>query len=317
MANGLVYLGLGAAIMYLMDPQAGRKRRADLRNQLDATARRLERGKEVVVRDATNRTHGLLVETRQALEARRGHGEVPLHGPSLSEIADGALAAWRRENWSPAQRALAGAFGTGLATYGYFRGGVKGFTLCALGGALLARATANENLAALVKGEGLYVEKTLRVDAPVEQVFAYWRNLENFPQWMSHVREVRHIGGDRFHWTVDGPAGMPVEWDAELLNVSDNREMTWRSVEGSEVEHTGRVRFEPDGDGSRIHVQMRYAPPGGVIGHAVAKAFGVDPKSEMDEDLARLKSLIETGRVPHDAAAMRLAGDTPPTVSRH
>jgi uncharacterized membrane protein len=317
MANGLVYLGLGAAIMYLMDPQAGRKRRADLKNQLDATARRLERGKEVVVRDATNRTHGLLVETRQALAARRHHAEMTLHGPSLGEIANGTLASWRRENWSPAQRALAGAFGTGLATYGYFRGGLRGLSLCALGGALLARATANENLGTLVKGKGIYVEKTLRIDAPVEQVFAYWRNLENFPQWMSHVREVRYIGGDRFHWTVDGPAGIPVEWDAELLNVRDNREMTWRSVDGSEVEHTGRVRFEPDGEGSRVHVQMRYAPPGGVIGHAVAKAFGADPKSEMDEDLLRLKSLIETGRLPRDAAAMRLAGESPPSISRH
>lgn len=317
MANGLVYLGLGAAIMYLMDPQAGRKRRADLKNQLDATARQLERGKEVVVRDATNRTHGLLVETRQALEARRRNGEVTLHGPSFGEIANGTLNAWRRENWSPAQRALAGGFGTALATYGYFRGGLRGFSLCALGGALLARATANENLATLVKGKGIYIEKTLRVDAPVDQVFSYWRNLENFPQWMSHVREVRYLGGDRFHWIVDGPAGVPVEWDAELLNVSDNREMTWRSVEGSEVEHTGRVRFEPDGAGSRIHVQMRYAPPGGVIGHAVAKAFGADPKSEMDEDLARLKSLIEAGHVPRDAAAMRLAGETPPSISHH
>lgn len=317
MANGLVYLGLGAAIMYLIDPQAGRKRRADLRNQLDATTRRIQRGRDVVVRDAANRTHGLLVETRQALQARRHQSELTLHGPSLTEIANGTLASWRRESWSPAQRALAGGFGAGLATYGYFRGGVRGLALCALGGALLARATANENLAALVKGKGIYVEKMLRVEAPVEQVFAYWRNLENFPQWMSHVREVRYIGGDRFHWTVDGPAGVPVEWDAELLNVSDNREMTWRSVEGSEVEHTGRVRFEPDGAGSRVHVQMRYAPPGGVIGHAIAKAFGTDPKSEMDEDLARLKSLIETGRMPRDAAAMRLAGDSPPGIPHH
>ena len=317
MANGLVYLGLGAAIMYLMDPQSGRKRRGDLKNQLDATARRIERGRDVVVRDATNRTHGLLVETRQALEARRHQGELTLHGPSLGEIANGTLASWRRENWSPAQRALAGAFGAGMATYGYFRGGVRGLALCAAGGALLARATANENLAALVKGKGIYIEKTLRIDAPVEQVFAYWRNLENFPQWMSHVREVRYIGGDRFHWTVDGPAGVPVEWDAELLNVSENREMTWRSVEGSEVEHTGRVRFEPDGAGSRVHVQMRYAPPGGVIGHAIAKAFGTDPKSEMDDDLGRLKSLIETGRLPRDAAAMRLPGGAPPGIARH
>ena len=67
-----------------------------------------------------------------------------------------------------------------------------------------------------------------------------------------------YIGGDRYHWTVDGPAGVPVEWDSELLNVAENREMTWRSVEGADVDNTGRVRFQAERDGTRIDVQMRY-----------------------------------------------------------
>jgi uncharacterized membrane protein len=183
-----------------------------------------------------------------------------------------------------------------------------------MGGGLLARATTNREVKSLVKGQALPVEKTIRIAAPVEDVFAYWRNLENFPQWMSHVREVRYIGGDRYHWTVDGPAGVPVEWDSELLNVTENREMTWRSVDGAAVSHTGRVRFESDGDGTRVHVQLRYAPIGGVIGHAVAKAFGVDPKSEMDDDLLRLKSLVETGRLPRDSAVMRGGNGATPAM---
>jgi uncharacterized membrane protein len=318
MANPLVFLGLGAALMYLSDPQAGRKRRMDLRNQLDSTARKVQHGADVIARDASNRAHGLIAETRSAIDARR-QTVVAMNGPSLGSIVQNSVNTWRRDNWSPAQRALAGAFGTGMLAYGYLRGGVKGLALCLLGGGILARATANESLSTLVKGRGVQVEKTLRVEAPVEHVFAYWRNLENFPQWMSHVREVRYVGGDRYHWTVDGPAGVPVEWDSELLNVDENREMTWRSVAGSEVENTGRVRFEPDGVGTRIHVQMHYAPPGGVIGHAVAKAFGVDPKSEMDDDLMRMKSAIETGRPARDAAAQQRidTGAPPPSVSRH
>jgi uncharacterized membrane protein len=122
------------------------------------------------------------------------------------------------------------------------------------------------------------------------------------------VREVRYVGGDRYRWIVDGPAGVPVQWSSELLKVSENREMTWRTVAGSTVEHTGRVRFERDGDGTRVHVQLRYAPPGGVIGHVVAKAFGVDPRSEMDDDLQRLKSLVETGQLPRDGAMQRRLG---------
>ena len=304
MANGLVYLGLGAALMYFMDPQAGRKRRNDFRNQCAASARRLEHGRDVIVRDATNRAHGLLVETRQALEARRSR-DPAANAPTLGAVMNGTLASWSREHWSPSQRAVAGFFGAAVAGIGFLRGGARGVALCALGAGLVARATANENITEIVKPKGIHVEKVVRIAAPVEEVFAYWRNLENFPQWMSHVREVRYIGEDRFHWVVDGPAGMPVEWDAELLNVSENREMTWRSVEDSQVYHVGRVRFEPDNDGTRVHVQLKYSPPGGVIGHVVAKAFGTDPKTEMDEDLVRMKNLIETGTPPRDSAAER------------
>jgi len=307
----LLFLGLGAALMFFGDPQAGRKRRADMRNQLDAARRRLEHGTDVVVRDATNRAHGLIVETRNAIAPPEGR----LHGPSLKEVAADACASWSRANWSPAQRALAGAFGASVATVGYFRGGVKGFLYCLAGGALLARATANESLGEIARG-GIFVEKTVRIDAPVAQVYAYWRNLENLPQWMSHVRDVRYLGGDRYHWIVDGPAGKPVEWDSELLNVVENQEMTWRSVEGSQVDHTGRVRFEEDGDGTRIHVLLRYYPPGGVVGHVVAKAFGVDPKTSMDDDLLRMKSVVETGRPARDAAALR-RDEPPPSYSRH
>ena len=72
----------------------------------------------------------------------------------------------------------------------------------------------------------------------------------------------------------------------------------------------------PDGNGSRIIVQLRYMPPGGVVGHVVAKAFGVDPKSHMDDDLARMKSAVETGKAPRDSAGQRYAG-APPNEIRH
>jgi uncharacterized membrane protein len=303
--NGLVFLGVGAALMYLMDPQNGRKRRADLQNQALATQRRLEHGAQVVVRDASNRAVGAMSELRTWLEDQRRQRE------SLAALPPSIRPS---QSWSPTQRALSGAVGAGAFAWGYLRGGVRGYAMCALGSALMARATSNQDLAALMRG-GIPVEKTLHIDAPLEEVYAHWRNLEAFPMWMSHVREVRYLGGDRFRWVVDGPAGTPVEWESELLNVVENREMTWRSVEGSAVQHTGRVRFEADGPGTRVHLQLRYAPPGGLIGHAVARAFGVDPKSEMDDDLQRMKSLIETGRLPRDGAAYRDLPD--PRLSRH
>lgn len=301
MANRLLFLGLGAALMYFYDPQAGRRRRAGLKDQVDSTVRKLEHTRDVVVRDARNRAQGLAAEARGVIDTGKRDG-LASAGTSLATLATDTAGTWRRNHWSPAQRALAGAAGAGLAMFGYLRGGVKGVAMCALGSALVARSTANEQLADVLRHQGVLVEKSITVDAPVEKVFAFWRNLENLPQWMSHVREVRSLGGDRFHWVVDGPAGVPVEWDSELLNIEENREMTWRSVGDSQVEHVGRIRFEDSGGGTHISVQMRYSPPGGIVGHAVARAFGVDPKTEMDEDLARMKVAIETGNAPRDGA---------------
>ncbi|HEX3098111.1 MAG TPA: SRPBCC family protein [Usitatibacter sp.] len=303
-ANGFIYLGLGAALMYLMDPQQGRKRRNDLLNQVDSTRRKVQRGTDMALRDATNRTHGVLVQTQQWLRSQRERLESrasnepsisPGTGPAIG-AAKNAAAPWMRERWSPAQRALAGMLGAGLATSGYVRGGLGGLLMTMAGVGLVARASANEPLGTLARGKGFSVDRTLRVDASPEEVFAYWRDLEHFPRWMSHVREVRPLGGDRYHWSVDGPAGVPVEWDSELTGVRENRELAWRTVEGSTVDHRGRVRFSPEDDGTRVHVELHYAPPGGVIGQAVAKAFGVDPASEIDDDLANLRRQIESAR---------------------
>ena len=150
MGHPLLLLGLGAAAMYFMDPQNGRKRRHDLQNQLESTQKQLLHSRDVVVKDATNRAHGLLVETRHALEARRT-GEVGENTPTLGGIAREVLQPWSRPHWSPAQRAIAGALGTAVSAIGYFRGGLRGMALCALGGGLVARATSNENLPTLVK----------------------------------------------------------------------------------------------------------------------------------------------------------------------
>ena len=298
--NGLAYLGIGAALMYLLDPQQGRKRRNDLRNQMDATRRRVQRGTDAVLRDATHRTHGMLVETSQWLQSQRlrlesrGGGELGEAEQGRASNARASVAPWRKTRWSPAQRALAGMVGAGLATSGYARGGLLGVAMCLSGLGLAARAAANEELGSLAKGKGFLVDRTLRIDAPVERVYEFWKDPGNFPQWMSHVREVRRIAENRWHWSVDGPAGVPVEWDSEITQERENRALSWRSLEGSTVDNGGSVRFEPDGDGTRVRIELHYSPPGGVIGEAVAKAFGTDPASEMSDDLQKLKARIES-----------------------
>jgi uncharacterized membrane protein len=147
------------------------------------------------------------------------------------------------------------------------------------------------------------VQKTIHVGAPVEEVFAFWTDYQNFPRFMSKVRDVQQVGDGYSRWVVAGPAGVPVHWTAEVTRAVPRSLIAWCATADSVVRHEGSVRFVPDGSGAtRVMVELRYTPPAGAFGHAVAALFGADPKTEMDADLLRMKSMIETGRPAHDAA---------------
>ena len=210
-----------------------------------------------------------------------------------------------QDNWSPAVRVGTGAAAALLLlASARAKGG-----LCALlgvaGGALLARAATNLDFATLlgVGESGITVQKTINVDAAPSTVFAFWSDAENFPRFMTHVREVQQVDEHRTHWTVAGPAGVPVHWTAEVTRVEPDRLIEWCCSRESDVWHEGRVTFADNGHGgTRVQVEMSYTPPAGAFGHVVASLFGADPKSEMDADLMRMKSMIESGNQPHDAA---------------
>ena len=97
---------------------------------------------------------------------------------------------------------------------------------------LCLRATTNRDLPSLLGfGErGITVQKTIHVAAPVEQVFAFWTDYQNFPRFMHNVREVRPVSENRSHWVVAGPAGVPVQWTAEVTRVVPGALIEWCSV---------------------------------------------------------------------------------------
>jgi uncharacterized membrane protein len=216
------------------------------------------------------------------------------------------LEIWQ-SSWSPALRLIAGMTGTALAGYGAARRDRQGAMLAATGLGLFARAATNLELRRLT-GIGAHrravdIQKTITIDAPVEHVFAFWTLYENFALFMSHVLDVRPGSRDgQSHWTVVGPFGTPVEFDTEVSACVLNQAFAWRTIGRSTVEHAGIVQFEPTPeDRTRVQIRMSYNPPGGWVGHSIAKAFGVDPKSSFDADLVRMKTLLETGQLPHDA----------------
>jgi uncharacterized membrane protein len=375
---GIGGIGIGAALMYFLDPDRGTRRRHFARDRVVHAGRTA--GKELGARagDAGKRAKGLAASARsrlradeaddQVIEARVraelgrfvSHpgaitvevdgGRVTLSGPVLAHEAEVLLAHarrvrgvtgvenllevhetgaavpalqgakrrrrarldLRRERWtSAAPRLLTSVAGGSLALYGARRRGGVGATLGLAGLALLARGAANTRLDRLVGIVGghraVEIRRAIRIRAPVDRVYAALTEWERWPHWMSHVREVTTfgtIGGrERSHWVVDGPLGEPVSWDATTTSLVPNREIAWKTDEGAAVEHAGVILLAPvEGGGTRVELRMSYSPPASLLGHAVAASFGRDPKRQLDDDLMRLKTTIETGRPPRDAA---------------
>ncbi|MGQ0537840.1 MAG: SRPBCC family protein [Gemmatimonadaceae bacterium] len=371
-------IGIGAALMYYLDPARGVRRRALLRDRFTHAARVAGETAGTTSRDLANRARGLAAQARSlggdgeaddrvvedrvraelgrvvshpaAIDVTAVNGRVTLTGDVLSsevgKLVDrvedvrgvrdvvsnlqafdsgesipslqggsprkGGEFELRQENWTPAARFLTSVAGGAMTLYGASRRDRFGTALGIAGLALLTRGATNRELAGVigVRGgrRGTTVQKTINVAAPIDEVFAFLTDWEKFPQWMTHVRSVRASGtrgavGERTHWEVDGPAGTAVTWDAETTRFMANTLVAWKSVEGAALRQAGRMHFsENPGGGTRVHIELSYNPPAGSVGHAVAALFRRDPKRQMDDDLARLKTVIEDGKAPRDAA---------------
>jgi uncharacterized membrane protein len=141
------------------------------------------------------------------------------------------------------------------------------------------------------------VNESIVVQAPVGEVFAYWSNFENFPNFMQNIEEVRMTGEATSHWRVKGPLGKSVEFDAKTTEKDPNRGIGWNTVDG-EVMTSGEVRFEEvEPDRTRVEVTMNYAdPPGGKVGEIAAEVIS-NPEREMREDLQNFARLVERGEL--------------------
>jgi uncharacterized membrane protein len=209
------------------------------------------------------------------------------------------------------------AAGAGLAAYGLSRLRSNGWIYAGLGALMLRRGVtahcdfyevagintagvAGDTRAALRGSRGVNVLESVTINRPIEQLYRFWRNLENLPQFMRHLESVEKVTDTISHWRAKGPAGTVVEWDAEIFNEIPSKLIAWRSLEGADVVSAGSVNFDadPGGRGTRVTVHLQYSPLGGKIGAAIAKLAGADAETEIREDLRRFKQLLEAGEVP-------------------
>ncbi len=132
-----------------------------------------------------------------------------------------------------------------------------------------------------------------------DAVYSAWRDFECLPRFMDHLESVSVTGHRRSHWVAHGPVGTTVEWDAEITEDVPGERISWRSLEGASVDNAGWVHFRPaPGDqGTEVHLELEYSPPGGALGSVVAKLFGEEPNQQVSDDLRRFKQILETGEI--------------------
>jgi len=214
-------------------------------------------------------------------------------------------------NVGDTERYLSMGAGALLALGGLSRGTLGGLGLALLGGGLLYRGmsghchlyqamgidtSGKSPVTSVEAGSGVKVERSITVNRSPSELYAFWRRLENLPQVMTHLVEVRDLG-DRSHWVAKGPMGYQVEWDAEIINDRPGELIAWRSLEGASVANAGSVHFHraPGDRETEIKVVLKYDPPMGKLGASLARLFRQDPGAQIDKDLAEFKKRMESG----------------------
>jgi uncharacterized membrane protein len=202
--------------------------------------------------------------------------------------------------------------GAALTVFGLSRRTFGGLGLAAVGGALMHRGLTGHCSAYRALGidtteprgpensvraqHGVKVEETVVIFRPREDLYRFWRDFSNLPKIMRYLQSVQDLPGGRSHWVAKGPMDVPVEWDAEVITDRPDELIGWRSVGDSLIDTAGSVHFlpTPDGRGTEVRVALKYDPPAGKLGDAIASLLGRSPAREIREDLRRFKSLMES-----------------------
>jgi uncharacterized membrane protein len=145
----------------------------------------------------------------------------------------------------------------------------------------------------------VFVGRSVLINRPREELFAYWRNFQNLVNFMRNIERVSLVGPNRSRWTVRAPAGQTVELETEIVDVVENERIAWRSTEASEIKTEGSVTFAdaPAGRGTVVTADIAYTPPAGDLGRLVAKLFAAEPNVQARHELKRFKMLMETGEI--------------------
>jgi len=208
-------------------------------------------------------------------------------------VAAGLAAGWyalRRGRRTSVPRSITRSIKWGWLTVGglLLARGVVGH--CALYQALGldSRSRSDDNERA-----GVHLGHSVTVHRPVEAMYQFWREVENWPHVMPHIQSVTKSGHNRFHCSTKGPTGATVTWDAAITDDRPNEQISWQSLSTSGGTNRGTVRFRPVDGGTEVRMTLHYDPRGGPVGVMTSKVLGDDPAHRIVEQLETFKRLMD------------------------
>jgi uncharacterized membrane protein len=218
----------------------------------------------------------------------------------------------REQNVGETERWISMLAGGGLVAFALARSRLSGLLSALAGAALVQRGltghcrmydalgydTAVEHHEFGVKARhGKKIVRSLHINRSREELYDFWRNLENLPQVMRHLESVTSHTDTKSRWIARGPFDARLEWDAEIKTDRRGEIIAWQSLPDSQVDTAGSVRFDKDasGQGTVLTVTLKYDPPGGRMVAELAHLLGQGLEEELDEDLREFKRTMESG----------------------
>ena len=147
-------------------------------------------------------------------------------------------------------------------------------------------------------GRYAVVGKTVTIDRPKDEIYAFWRDFTNLARFMENVQAVEQTGGVS-RWSILGPAGRTISVETRIVADRPGEEIAWRSTENSQIDTEGKVMFRtaPGNRGAQVEAIVAYHPPAGELGRWIAWLFQKEPEIQGRRELKRLKMLMETGEI--------------------
>jgi uncharacterized membrane protein len=221
--------------------------------------------------------------------------------PALDDIRPSYPNRFAANNIGSLERYISLFGGTALLIGGMRRGRLS---MIMGGGVLIYRgATGFCPIYGALNGDSTYgtqIEESITVHKPVEEVYRMWRHIEDLPRFMSHLKSVTSASEHQSHWIANVPPPFGLEWDAEITDEQENRKISWRSLPGSSIHHTGSVMFHavPARNGTEIKLVISCTPAGGSICGVVSRLLAMLTGQQIREDLRAFKAVAESGEKP-------------------